>query len=582
MHLRCSGSRLLFSVLLSFLLLVSALAQEPKPSTPTDAKAPSAGEPAAATPPDSAAAGPQQTDKDAAKKAKQLQRERLKELQGPFKKWLNEDVRWIITPQEESTFKQLATDEERDQFIEQFWQRRNPNPDSLENEFKDEHYRRIAYANEHFSAGVPGWRTDRGRIYIVWGPPDEIDSHPAGGNYQRDISEGGGSTSTYPFERWRYRYLEGVGQEVSIEFVDSCMCNDYHISTDPNEKDALLHTPNAGLTMYEQMGMASKVDRLSSVNPLNPSNPLGANRSNQFDKLEQMAKLSAPPPIKFKDLASDVTHRISYNLVPFDVRVDFARITGDAVLTPITIQIKNRDITFVSKEGIQRGSVNIFGRFSTLTGRVAQTFEDTVAVDVPAELLPKTLENASVYWHAPTLRPGRYRLDIIVKDVNGDRKGSWSKGLLVPEYAEDKLASSSLILADLLEKADTKSVGTGRFVIGNIKVRPSVDASNGHPASFKRSQRLNLWMQVYNLAIDQKTKKPSATIAYDIINAQTNQSVLHAVEKTEDMGNAGEQLTLQKSIVLSQFDPGLYRLQVKVDDNVDKQSISPSARFVVE
>jgi GWxTD domain-containing protein len=561
-------------MLLSCLLMASAWAQETK-SEP------------AATPPDTAAPGSansKQSDKDAAKKAKEAQRQRLKELQGPFKRWLNEDVRWIITPGEESAFKQLATDEERDQFIEQFWQRRNPTPDSQENEYKEEHYRRIAYANEHFAAGMPGWRTDRGRIYIVWGPADEIDAHPAGGNYQRDISEGGGSTSTYPFERWRYRYLEGVGQEVTIEFVDSCMCNDYHISIDPNEKDALLHTPNAGLTMYEQMGLASKVDRLTSTNPLNSSNPMGANQpSNQFDKLERLAKLNAPPPVKFQDLQSDVTHRIAYNLVPFDVRVDFARITGDTVLTPITIQIRNKDITFVGKEGIQRGSVNIFGRLTTLTGRVAKTFEDTVAVDVPAELLPKTLEHLSVYWQAITLRPGRYRLDIIVKDVNGDRKGSWSKGLLVPEYAEDKLASSSLILADLMEKVDTKSVGAGRFVIGNTKVRPRVDSSDGKPASFKRDQRLNLWMQVYNLAIDDKTKKPSATIAYDIINAQTNQSVLHTVEKTEDMGgNVGEQLTLQKSLTLSKIDPGLYRFQVKIDDNVAKQSINPSARFAIE
>jgi GWxTD domain-containing protein len=561
-------------MLLSCLLMASAWAQETK-SEP------------AATPPDTAAPGSansKQSDKDTAKKAKEAQRQRLKELQGPFKRWLNEDVRWIITPGEESAFKQLATDEERDQFIEQFWQRRNPTPDSQENEYKEEHYRRIAYANEHFAAGMPGWRTDRGRIYIVWGPADEIDAHPAGGNYQRDISEGGGSTSTYPFERWRYRYLEGVGQEVTIEFVDSCMCNDYHISIDPNEKDALLHTPNAGLTMYEQMGLASKVDRLTSTNPLNSSNPMGANQpSNQFDKLERLAKLNAPPPVKFQDLQSDVTHRIAYNLVPFDVRVDFARITGDTVLTPITIQIRNKDITFVGKEGIQRGSVNIFGRLTTLTGRVAKTFEDTVAVDVPAELLPKTLEHLSVYWQAITLRPGRYRLDIIVKDVNGDRKGSWSKGLLVPEYAEDKLASSSLILADLMEKVDTKSVGAGRFVIGNTKVRPRVDSSDGKPASFKRDQRLNLWMQVYNLAIDDKTKKPSATIAYDIINAQTNQSVLHTVEKTEDMGgNVGEQLTLQKSLTLSKIDPGLYRFQVKIDDNVAKQSINPSARFAIE
>ena len=142
-----------------------------------------------------------------------------------YKKWLNEDVRWIITPEELSAFKQLSNDEERDQFIEQFWLRRDPTPDTEENEFKEEHYRRIAYANEHFAAGKAGWRTDRGRIYIVFGPPDEIDAHPSGGQYNRPMEEGGGETSTYPFETWRYRYIEGLGdkgQEVMIEFVDTC------------------------------------------------------------------------------------------------------------------------------------------------------------------------------------------------------------------------------------------------------------------------------------------------------------------------------------------------------------------------
>src|ERR1700737_3690146 len=183
------------------------------------------------------------------------------ELSKTYRKWLDEDVRWIITDEEKSAFMQLSNDEERDQFIEAFWQRRDPTPDTEENEYKEEHYQRIAYANEHFAAGVPGWKTDRGRMYIVFGKPDEIDSHPSGGSYQRPMEEGGGETSTFPFEDWRYRYIEGIGQEVIIEFVDTCMCGEYHMTMDRSEKDALLQTPNAGLTLYEQMGMASKSQR---------------------------------------------------------------------------------------------------------------------------------------------------------------------------------------------------------------------------------------------------------------------------------------------------------------------------------
>ncbi|MGH9578813.1 MAG: GWxTD domain-containing protein, partial [Terriglobales bacterium] len=358
-----------------------------------------------------------------------------------MKHWLDEDVRWIIMDEEMSAFKQLSNDEERDQFIEQFWLRRDPTPDTVENEYKEEHYRRLAYANEHFQAGRAGFRTDRGRIYVMFGPPDEIDSHPSGGNYQRPQEEGGGSTSTFPFEIWRYRYLEDIGQEIMIEFVDTCMCGDYHLTIDRSEKDALLYTPNAGPTWFEEMGIANKADRFSGGLERLGLGPFGANlQSKQFDRLELLAKVSRPPPIKFRDLEEVVTHKISVNLMPFEVRADFVRVTNDTVLVPVTVQVKNRDITFVNKDGIQRGVVNIFGRLTTLTARIAQTFEDTVQVDVPAELLPRTVQNSSIYWKAVPLRPGRYRLDIVVKDVNGDRMGTWSKGIVVPSYDEERLA----------------------------------------------------------------------------------------------------------------------------------------------
>lgn len=522
------------------------------------------------------------SEKQKKEQAKALKQELSKE----YKTWLNEDVAYIITPEERQAFLQLSNDEERDQFIEQFWLRRDPTPDTPENEYREEHYARIAYANEHFAAGIPGWKTDRGRIYIMFGKPDETESHPSGGLYNREIDEGGGTTSTYPFERWRYRYLEGIGNEVIIEFVDKCMCNEYKLSIDPNEKDALLNVPGAGLTTAEEMGLANKADRiLGAVNGQGQFASHGINSTtggDEFSRIELLAKLNTPPPVKFKDLEEVVTHKIRVNMMPFDVRTDFVRVTSDTVLTPVTIQIKNKDITFVDKDGVQRGTVNIFGRLTTISGRVAQTFEDTVQVDVPAELLPKTIENSSVYWKALPLKPGMYKLDVVLKDVNGDRTGWYSRGIKVPEFNEDKLANSSLILADVMEKVAAKNVGTGSFVIGQTKVRPRVEPADGKPATFKRDQRLNLWMQVYNLAMDQKTKKPDATFEYDIVNQQTNKSVLHVIESTAQMGNPGEQVTLEKSMALNTLDPGLYRLTVKVHDNVSGQDISPAARFAVE
>ena len=517
------------------------------------------------------------------KQKKENEKRFKQEIGQSYRKWLDEDVRWIISDEERAAFKQLSNDEERDNFIEAFWQRRNPNPDSVENEFKEEHYRRIAYANEHFPAGIPGWKSDRGRIYIMYGPADEIESHPSGGTYDRPQDEGGGTTSTYPFEDWRYRYLEGIGQEVIIEFVDSCMCGDYHMTLDRSEKDALLNVPGAGLTLSEQMGTSNKASRFNGgLERLGTGPFTNDQQTKQFDRLEQFAKLQAPPPVKFKDLEEVVKHKTSFNLMPFDVRADFVRVTGDTVLVPVTIQVKNRDVTFVNKDGVQRGTVNIFGRVTTIGGRTAQTFEDTVQVDVPAELLPKVTENSSVYWKALPLRPGRYRFDVVVKDVNGDRVGTWSKGVQVPEYADDRLSASSLILADQMEPVAAKNVGTGSFVIGTTKVRPRVPSSDGKPVVFKRNQKLNFWMQVYNLSMDDKTHKPSATVEYDVVNTTTNKPVIHTIESTEQMGNIGDQVTLEKTLSAANLDPGIYRIEIKVNDKISKQTLGPSATFAVE
>jgi len=578
--------RVCLLTLLSFIFSALAAGQTAPAAAQNDKPATNDPQPAATSPAQSSDQNDPLKRQPNEKQKKQQKRQLNIEISKVYKKWLNEDVVWIITDEERAAFKQLSNDEERDNFIEAFWQRRDPTPDTEENEYKEEHYRRIAYANEHFAAGIPGWKTDRGRIYIMYGPADEVESHPSGGTYERPMEEGGGETSTFPFEQWRYRYLEGIGQEVIIEFVDTCMCGDYHMTIDRSEKDALKMTPNAGLTLYEQMGLSNKAARFTSngIEQLGAGPESASIAGKEFDRLEQFAKLQAPPPIKYKDLEEVVNTKIITNLMPFDVRYDFVKVTGDTVLVPITIQMKYRDITFANKEGVQRGTVNIFGRVSTLTGKVVQIFEDPAQVDVPAELLPRMAENSSVYWKALPLRPGRYKIEIAVKDVNGDRKGVWSRGIIVPEYSDDKLSTSSLIVADVMEPVPTKDVSTGSFVIGLNKVRPRVAPADGKPALFKRSrdQKVNFWMQVYNLGVDEKTHKASATFEYDIVNVATNKPVVQKTESTDTMGNVGDQVTLQKSITSANLAPGTYRIDIKINDNVSKQTIDTPATFAVE
>jgi GWxTD domain-containing protein len=509
------------------------------------------------------------------------------ELHGVYKTWLDQDVRWIITDQEMQAFKHLSNDEERDQFIENFWLRRNPNPDSPENEYREEHYARIAYANEHFAAGKPGWKTDRGHIYIAYGKPDSIDSHPSGGSYERPMDEGGGNTSTYPFEIWHYRYLEGIGDNIDIEFVDTCMCGDYHITIDRSEKDALKHVPGAGETISEQQGQSSKADRFSGggLEQLGAGPMSSQNQSKQFDRLDRYAKLMAAPEIKFKDLESFMATSKILTGPPFlfDVRTDYVKVTNETVIVPLTLQIRNKDITFNNKDGVALGTVNILGRVSNLNHKPIQTFEDTVTVQVPSELLARTQNNVSVYWKSLPRRPGLYKIDIVIKDVNNpDHIGTWRRSVNVPKYDDDKLAASSLILADQMERVPSKDIGAGNFVIGNTRIRPRVPSGIAAPVTFHRAQNLNFWMQVYNLGIDEKSKQNGATIQYQVVDTDNNKTILETQELTSKTNPNSDQVTLERSMPLASLQPGKYKINITVNDGVTGQKIAESAPFIVD
>jgi GWxTD domain-containing protein len=509
------------------------------------------------------------------KEQKQKIRKTLKELDSPYKIWLNEDVVYIISPEERAAFLQLETNEEREQFIEQFWLRRSTNPDLPDNDFKEEHYRRIAYANEHYASGIPGWKTDRGRIYIIWGPPDEIDSHPTGGTYDRPMEEGGGSTTTYPWETWRYRYLEGIGENVELEFVDPSGSGEYHMTMDPGEKDALLHVPGAGLSLLESMGMASKACRFTRSDGTTLPTALGGTPAslNEFNRLELYAKIQRPPDTKYKDLEAIVTSRMVRDQLKFHYRTDFLKVTSDTVLVPVTVQIPNSQLSFKAKDGVHSAELNIFGRVSSLTGRVVQTFEDSVMKDYPDSLFASAVKQMSIYQKALPLRPGLYRLDLVIKDVSSGNVGAENTRLAVPRYDEEKLEASTLILADQIEHVPTKQVGSGQFVLGSSKVRPRMDAD------FTTNDKLGIYLQVYNLKSDEKTHKSDASFVYTV--KKGNEQVMQFKESSADMKQTGDQVTIERLLPLATLAPGKYTLEVTATDKLAQTSVSRSADFSI-
>lgn len=531
----------------------------------------------------------QLSDQEKFKARKQLRQE----LKGAYKTWLNEEVTYIITEEERAAFRNLSNDEERDAFIEAFWQRRNPDPDSPANAFREEHYRRIAYANEHYSAGKPGWKTDRGHIYIVFGPPDDVEDHP-GGFYERTPEEGGGPITTYPFQVWHYRHIDGIGDDVTMEFVDNCQCNDYHYSLDPDAKDVMTYEGEQngeGYTTREDLNYQNRNPSKFKYNLENKgANGQGGGAGDlqmakNFQRIEQYSKLFAPPPVKFTDLDNFITeHKILNGPVfPFDVRTDFVKVTDSTDLVPITIQIKNRDITFVTKDGVAKGEVNILGKVTTITHRTVQTFEDTVQVEEPAELLEKSLNRESVYWKSLPIPPGLYRLDIAIKDVNNpDHVGLYGRGIEVPTYQDDKLGTSTLILADQMNQVSSHQIGGGNYIIGNTYIRPRVSDTPATPVSFHRDQQLSFWMQIYNLGIDDATKSNNATVTYAIVDQATGTSILTKEVSSKELGAHSDELTLEKTLPIAGLSPGKYKVTITVNDSVSKQEIARSAPFVVE
>jgi GWxTD domain-containing protein len=498
-----------------------------------------------------------------------------------YKKWFDIDVRWIISEDEKKVFKALKNDEERENFIEDFWNRRNPNPKSSNNTFKEEHYRRIAYANEHYHSGIPGWRTDRGRIYIMYGAPDENESHPTGGHYYRTEAEGGGDTSTFPFEKWWYRHIDGLGDDIEIEFVDSSNSGEYKIAMSPDEKDALINVEGVGLTLAEQMGLSQKRDRAyfnpsGWYDPGNAENTNARQKDSPFSRMEQYFNLQRPPEIKFNDLRTIVTTHVTFDDLAYNVRIDYIRLSQDRVIAPISIELNNADLEYKKDREVNRATVNVYGVVKNLNNRYAHEWEDTISREFSDQQFEAGKSKRSAYQHIVALSPGvKYKLELVLKDANSKSQGTRSIGLNPPKYEESGLQSSTIILADSIGPVPAATDQLEQYVIGDLKVRPNV------MSEFKPEQFLFPYMQVYGMGIDQANEKPSLDVSFRI---KQQDKVLKEIEASEDNSEQlfyGPRVVLLGKIPLKDMAPGKYVLEIRVSDKIMNHTLSTTADFKV-
>lgn len=499
-----------------------------------------------------------------------------------YERWLNQDVLYIVTDDERSVFEKLTTTDEKDRFIEQFWFRRDLDPGTAANEFKEEHYRRIAYANQHYGSGIPGWKTDRGRIYVMFGEPAEIEHHTGGGQYLRPHYEGGGRTTTYPFEIWRYRYIAGVGQDLELEFVDRSWTGEYKLAMNSWEKDLLLNVDGEGLTTAERLGLTQKQYR-PGLHPGNLNNltfqkrMMGARAKDMpFEAMRRYFDLQRPPQIKQKELKTIVETQVSYATLPMSLALHHIWIDRDLALVPVTVEIPNEGLDYIKTGRLFRARVGLYGRVTSISGPLVTEFEDRIASEYDASRYGLGQKQKSLYQKTLSLPTGIYKLELVVKDLNSGNIGTVSKSVHIPQLENDRLITSPIVLAKMLENLKTIPEAPQSFVIGDVRVVPNVTRR------FKAEEELGVYLQIYNSALDAAAEQPAVTIEYTISDG--NGKVLTQI--TDKAGNSidyfsEQRLVLMRKIKLAGLEKGTYKLRVNINDTISGKTTASEVEFEV-
>jgi GWxTD domain-containing protein len=482
-----------------------------------------------------------------------------------FKQWLQE-VEPIIRPEELDAWNKLRTDEEREQFILEFWRLRDTDPDTEENEYREAYFERFAYVNEHFSSGIPGYKSDRGKIYLKYGKPDEIESHPSGGSYQPPSHERYSATSTYPFEKWWYRHIPGRS-DVEIEFVDPTGTGEYRIARNPFEKIANLHMPG-GVSIPG----VNQADIISAAGGF--GNPFSSRAKDSWiDWMELMRLRDEAPRVNFdRDIGTGTSTPVTDdNFLTSNLQISFFRQSDDRVIVAFTVQADNRDLVFRDVGGLQTARLNIAGRIMSVSGRRVGVFEDAVTTTATSAELIDAKERKSAYQKALPMLPGRYRIDLLVRDVESGATGIQHVGFEVPKLGKD-LAASSLVLASVLKQV-SDIPASRQFVIGDKKVIPNLTAT------YRRGAPLGVYMQIYNAGVDQTTLRPSVDVEYALM--KDGKEIGKQTEDWRGNSDSGQRLTLARLVDSRGLAPGEYAIEVRVRDRVSGQSLVQSAKFAI-
>ncbi len=503
---------------------------------------------------------------------------RAEEKADPFAQWLNRDVVYIISPEEKAVFSKLTSTEEKESFIEQFWRRRDSDPSTAFNEFKTEHYRRIAYSNERYhSGGIPGWKSDRGRIYIALGPPTSVDRYGAGQTYYRDIDEGGGTTAVYPMEKWYYNHVENIGSGIEIEFVDKTMTGEYRMALRPEEKDALLYMDGAGLTLFERMGLDTRAGRIRAMDPMRSVggefDAVHKHAENPFLRLDRFFRLQQAPRIQFNDLKAAVATNITYDELPIFAANSYTRLTAESFMVPITVFLPLNELAYEapSAGAAPRATVQLYGSVKSMGGRIVSEFEETIYDD--QRVSAAEVKGRKSFQKVLPLAPGIYKLDLIAKDLGSQKIGHLQQRLVLPVSVPEGLSLSSLVLSDTIVPAKEATLPSPFVTVLGWKVYPV------QGRRFHTGDRLGVYFEVYSFEVDQSRDLADLDISATIVNSRGEELIDGPA--THLFSRFSDRVAAALVFPLEGIESGDYTLLLEVEDKIQQRNVRDRVRFKV-
>ena len=477
------------------------------------------------------------------------------ELTPAHNKWL-EEVAYIITDKERKIFNQLTSSTMRDRFIKDFWERRDPTPWTPANEFKEEYYRRIQYADEIFGRGtpVPGWKTDRGRIYILLGPPDNRSRHP-------------GSRFFYPLEIWQYNSAPSaqVKYQFRLIFFKRWGVGDYYLYSPTLDglRSLLIQSQSSRFLYSDQLSRELLLRKLPATEheiveaATNPA--LGLTQAGSEALLAQIQK---PPPID-EDALDELLYRynvnteIFYNLLPFSWSSSFYKNNIAGSYMDCIIEITPDNLTFRKTADKYYFGLQVYGEIKDFEDKLVDSFNERIDFAFSEDEFNKNKNFPFQYQKRLILLPGHYTISLFLRSLIDNYIGTQEHTFSVPSFQTNKIEMSDLILSYRVEKQEL--IKDGPYIFSDIKVLPCLNNE------LRKGTNPFIIYKIYYPAPDSSAQWPAFQAEYEIWQGD---EIVDKIERflLSPQNYAPGELTIANQLALEHLPEGDYSLRAKVFD----------------